>query len=587
MSEGRNPSTPDHLPLGTVLAGLAAVEARLDPGAAALSVRVLRHLTVEGLEPYLRWHAAADGLKVDLAFGGYGTLAQDLLEGDSQDLLVLALDLGDLDPAYGGPGWTAGRALEEILDLLSLAAERTRATVVVHRFLLPLHPPEGILLPKDGSDLASQIQALNAGLAVFVREHAPRFQLLDWDLYLRRLGAAEALDPRFGYQARAPFRPAFMDLWARDLCRILRALTGKSRKCVVLDCDNTLWGGVVGEDGPNGIALDARVYPGRAYHDFQRALLGLQARGILLALCSRNNEADVFEVLDGHPDCLIRRRHLAAWRISWEDKAASIAALAEELNLGLDAMVFVDDNPVECARVRQALPGVRVLPVPENLWELPDLLHREGRFDSLSRGEEDRARTELYRGEAQRKSVRRGFPDLDSYLASLELRARIQPLGPGELERAAQLTQKTNQFNLTTRRYSAADLARLADGGASAVFGMSVEDRFGGLGMVGVLAAECEGRTGRVLNLLLSCRALGRRAEQAFVAKALRDLGARWGLARWEAEHLPTAKNAQTRDFWERAGFTLVEGSEGRRTYALEHLEALAELPSCYTLLED
>lgn len=346
-------------------------------------------------------------------------------------------------------------------------------------------------------------------------------------------------------------------------------LNGRGKKCLVLDCDNTLWGGVIGEDGIEGIQLDGHDYPGRVYYDFQKNVLQLAERGVLIALCSKNNEQDVLEVLDNHPWSLLKRTHLSAFRINWNDKAANLAGLAKELNLGLDAFVFVDDNPRELELLRQVLPQVTTLQVPDRLYEYPALLLRDGLFDTLIISQEDRIRASLYQTETQRRTERNQHANLEDYLSSLGQVAAIHTATDGEARRVAQLTQKTNQFNLTTRRYSDHEIANFRASPDARVYTLSARDRFGSLGLTGVFIAQRRQDTAVVDSLLMSCRALGRQLEFAFVLECMRHIVADWQVQAWEAEYLPSAKNNQVADFWGGLGFMLLEEVKGDRRYRL------------------
>lgn len=537
-----------------------------------VKVFVLRNITVEGVDTLLRYHLHARQVRARVEFGGYGSMLQDTLDPAGAmaqfqpDIIVVCLSLEELDSTFGAPGWSAESVRAELEALFEALSRQGRATVVLHTFLRPLYSELG-LIASQGSDLTAQIDSLNRFVAEFVRRGSPRFVLADWGQFLHRLGADAALDGRARYLWRAPFRRPFLDEQARHLARIASALKGKTKKVLVLDCDNTLWGGVVGEEGIDGIDLDPNQHPGRAFYDFHAAVLHLAERGVLIALCSKNEEADVFEVLDKHPSCRIKRSHLAAWRINWTDKATNIRDMADELNLGLDAFVFVDDSSVECDLVRKLLPQVTVLQVPTRAHELPTLVLKDGWFDTLAVTEEDKLRARMYQGEAQRKSNRASFANLDEYLASLETVARFSRDDPRDIPRIAQLTQKTNQFNLTTRRYSEPEIAEMVGSREWAVFGLSADDRFGTLGLVGVLIVRLEDDIGRIDTLLMSCRALGRRLEDALVEVCLAALSRERSIAQWEAEYLPTRKNAQVASFWDRLGFERMSDGESRHHY--------------------
>ena len=541
-----------------------------------VSIVFLRNITIEGIEPFLKYFLRTEAIRPSVAFGGYGTIVQDVIGQESlvaridPDVIVLSLMLEGLDQQYGLPQWRCDRVRDELENAFDLLATKTRSTIVVNTFIEPLYPELGLLLSPDHSDSGSQVASLNQFILEYVRRRTPRFCVADWDRYVRLLGADASLDRRYWYLSRAPFRTAFLNLYARQISRVACALKGRVKKCLVLDCDNTLWGGIVGEDGLDGIKLDQNEYPGKAYHDFQKVLLHLHERGVLILLCSKNNEADVFDVLDHHPACLIKREHLAGWRIDWQEKAGNIRSLADDLNIGLDAFVFIDDDPVQCGLVREMVPEVTVLQVPEKLHLLPTLPLRDELFDTLGTTDEDRNRTRMYQSDVKRVHTRRSFETVEGYLVSLETVARIHPARPDEFARLAQLTQKSNQFNLTTRRYSESDIRSFAEDQESAVYSLAVRDKFGDLGIVGVLIAGRTGTVGRIDSFLMSCRVIGRDLEFAMVSGCLARLRSVWGVERWEAEYIPTRKNAQVADLWLRSGFTETTNIEGRKTYSLD-----------------
>ena len=576
-----------------VFAAVAATEEEAATFSDEVRVLILRQITVEGIDTLIKHHLYPLRIRPLVTFGGYNTMAQDVLASDGAatrsdpELIVLALSLDELDPTYGQPGWRSDAARTKLESLFALLSAQTRATLAVHNFIAPLWPERGLVPDSQDRDLSGQVALLNAFIVEQVRASSPRFLLMDWEQYLRRLGADAALDARGNYLWRAPFKHAFLDAWAQQLARVTCALKGKTKKVLVLDCDNTLWGGVVGEVGLAGIALDPTQHPGRVFFDFQTTVLHLVERGVLLVLCSKNNEGDVFEVLDRHPHCIIKRSHLAGSRIDWNNKASNIAALGDELNLGLDSFVFVDDSPVECEMIRQMLPQVTVLQVPARVHELPPLLLQTGLFDTLRFTEEDGQRAKLYQEERSRKTERLGHVSLDEYLRSLQTVAVIHRARPSEVSRISQLTQKTNQFNLTTRRYSEQEIQSLLADSGTVVYSLSVRDRFGTLGLVGVLVARFDGESARIGDFLLSCRALGRRLEEAMVAHCLADIGATRVVARWEAEYSATAKNGQVADFWPRLGFTEAEAVAGRKRYTRAADAAISGPPDLVTIQGD
>ncbi|MEO9149952.1 MAG: HAD-IIIC family phosphatase, partial [Burkholderiaceae bacterium] len=309
-------------------------------------------------------------------------------------------------------------------------------------------------------------------------------------------------------------------------------------------------------------------YPGNAYVDFQRRLLGLQQRGFILVLCSKNNAADVDEVLDRHPHQVLRQQHFAAKRVNWEPKPDNLAALAAELNLGLDSFVFVDDSDYECEAVRRQCPQIEVIQVPARAVDVPTCLDRVARLEVLSLTAEDRAKTALYAQERKRREASAGVPtggDLSDYLASLGMKMRVALNPVGQLTRLAQLTQKTNQFNLTTRRYDEQRMGGMLQADDWLVASFSLADAFGDSGVVGLALFRLAGDERAELDtFLMSCRVIGRRAEAAFLQALLRHLEG-LGVRQIAAEFLPTAKNGLAQEFLTEQGFLpLPDGRLGR-----------------------
>jgi FkbH-like protein len=325
------------------------------------------------------------------------------------------------------------------------------------------------------------------------------------------------------------------------------------RKVAVVDLDDTLWGGVVGEVGVSGLTLgDEGV--GLAFKDLQRELLKLHDAGIVLAVCTKNNAGDAEDGFT-HPEMVLRREHFAADRINWQDKATNLTEIAEELNLGLDSLVFLDDNPVERDWVRQALPEVCVPELPADPVDRPAFVAEATWFQTLDVTDDDRRRAASYRTQGVRRKAQASARSFEEFLASLEQEVTLEPVHEATLARAAQLCQRTNQFNLTTRRHTLADLEAMLEDDAVELHTIAVRDRFGDSGITGVAIVAFEGEDARIDTLLLSCRVLGRRVEDAllaFLAARARARGAR-GLV---GEFVPTERNAQVADFYPRRGFT-------------------------------
>jgi FkbH-like protein len=564
-----------------------------------LSVHVLRSITLDPLAAYVRAHGLAHGLDVRLRFGEYNQFEQELagrgaLGTEAPDAVIFAARLEELAPdlAYRFIGTGERRAevqqaiAERMRGWLDAAERRwPRALRILWNFAQPTHAAYGIAEPHVQGQRAA-IRDLNRALATACRDR-PSSTLFDLDGVVSDVGRIRAYDARNMASARLPFSSDALDALGRATARVLAAAFVKRRKCVVLDCDNTLWGGVIGEDGIDNIALGPD-HPGSAYVAFQRAILNLVDRGIIVALASKNNEADVMRVLREHPFQQLREVHLAAWRLNWNDKATSLRELAAELNLGLDSFVFIDDSDFECGWVREQLPEVLVVQAPADPLALQALVDDLDVFDALALSSEDLARGQMYKAETARTRAREGSQSVEDFLESLQMRLSIRSATEGQVVRIAQLTQKTNQFNLTTRRYSEADIRQFLAAADTDVFQIHLADRFGEYGLIGVLITRLsQGRLG-VDTLLLSCRVLGRKVEHALFAFLLRHAAGR-GARSVVGEYIPTAKNAQTAELYPQFGFKRAEGTGGPARFERPTADP-PPFPACFTLdlaLED
>jgi amino acid adenylation domain-containing protein/FkbH-like protein len=356
-----------------------------------------------------------------------------------------------------------------------------------------------------------------------------------------------------------PYTSAFFVALASMVARRIYGIRTAPYKVIALDCDNTLWSGVCGEDGPLGVEVDA---PRRALQDF---MLAQRNAGMLLCLCSKNAQEDVDAAFESNPGMVLRKSHIAASRVNWQPKSHNLKELSQELGLGLDSIVLVDDNPLDCAEVRANCPGTLVLELPANPARFRDLLRHFWAFDHWNITREDRQRSELYEQERQREQLRGESTELEEFLRDLKLKTDIRPLGSDDLARVSQLTQRTNQFNCTTIRRTESDIERACSGGLECLVA-DVSDRFGNYGLVGVVMLAQQHDALFVDTLLMSCRALGRKVEHRILA-TLGDLALKRGLARVDVMFAPTPKNRPAQDFLESLGAEFRLSVEGNRIY--------------------
>ena len=547
----------------------------------SLRLAVLHTYTSELLDPYLRFEALLQGFEAAVYHGPYGTVVQQAdresgLVAHQPDLTLLLLRWQDLAPALDGSLQTLTPEERESLGyavrvrlLEHLQALRHAVGGHLLLTLLPaLHGPSlgdyGVNV--DGSDEAWRDRTKRE-LAADLRQRVAAASLLDLEESVAAVGRQQFFDHRWWYSARFPFSPVGAQDLARRVVTAAAALKRPPAKVIVLDADNTLWGGVLGEDGLDGIALGPE-YPGNVYVAFQRRLLDYRQRGFLLALCSKNNEADVREALRLHPHQLLREGDFAAMRVNWNPKPENLESLARELRLGLDSFVVVDDSAHECLAIRQHLPEVEVVQLPDRVLDIPTSLDDVPRLEILTLTDEDRARAEMYAQDRSRQARAAAATDPSEYLRSLQMEMSVAFDDPRHSARVAQLTQKTNQFNVTTRRYTEADIVRLMGTPDCLVADFALRDVFGDSGIVGVAIARVTSRGEAELDsFLMSCRVIGRRAESAFleaVLDALRHRGVRTVLA----DYIPTAKNGLVATFLAEHGFA--PRHDGRHARSLE-----------------
>jgi len=565
-------------PMLTQIQRITERAAELSPAMVELRLGVVHSYTSELLNPWLAFAGALEGLDVKTYHAPYGVNLEEAdagsgLLGHAPDITLMLLRREDLHPDLARP--VAALSPEEQAALSSQALERLFAVIETFRAYEVGHlvvtilpglngPALGVYDPQSERSEAAWWSALKADIGRRLRVGFAASLFLDLDEVLAQIGRERFFDPRLWYSAQFPFAPSAAHEFSRRVVGLGAAMKFPKVKVIALDGDNTLWGGIIGEDGLDGIAL-GHEYPGNAYMAFQRRLLDFQQRGLILALCSKNNFADVEQVLNDHRHQILRPEHFAAIRVNWEPKTDSLVALAEELNLGLDSFIFVDDSDYECALVRRELPEVEVIQTPARPVEVPFCLDRVSRLELLSLTVEDLKKTEMYAQERIRQQLRQRAErsgGLEGYLASLEMVMTVGIDDPAPLKRLSQLTQKTNQFNLTTRRYDELHMRRLIDASNWMVGYFSLKDVFGESGIVGLALFDLSALGVAELDtFLMSCRVIGRKAESAFINVLLKRLAAA-GVREVLADYLPTPKNGLVTNFLPDHGFAV--GADGR-----------------------
>jgi FkbH-like protein len=413
----------------------------------------------------------------------------------------------------------------------------------------------GMLDMKSGG-IANVLMRMNLRLADNL-DKAPNIHLLNAGKWIETAGQG-AFHPKLWYMGKIPFANDVFKEAVKDVKSSLNAISGLSKKLVIVDLDDTLWGGVVGEIGWKSLRLGGHDPIGEAYVDFQRALKSLTNRGILLGIVSKNEESIALEAIEKNPEMVLRLPDFAGWKINWSDKAQNVIDLVSDLNLGLEAAVFIDDNPVERARVQEALPQVFVPHWPDDRMLYKKALLSLACFNSASITEEDLGRTKMYVSERERLNLRKTVGSLDDWLKSLGTHVRIEEVNEVNLQRVVQLFNKTNQMNLSTRRMAESELLAWSRQDGHKLWTFRVADKFGDAGLTGIISLEIANNQGKIADFILSCRVMGRKVEELMLYTVI-EFAESAGLKEVWAQYIPTPSNKPCLEFWKRAGFDFGE----------------------------
>ena len=549
-----------------------------------LRLAVLASFVAEPLLPYLIVEAEKIGCPLEPRIAPFATFEQLVLDSGSDlwtpepDVLWIGMRLDDVSPEMV---WRLARdghlavtsdldELRQRLSALAAAArERCHAPILVSNLWTSPDMSGSLFDASDPNGFTHLLAAANRELARDL-DALVDCHVFDEEGSVAEVGHRRWSDHRLRHAARIAPGAQGQTVLARRLVRSASALLRAPAKCIVLDLDNTLWGGVLGDDGIDGLALGDE-YPGSVFKEFQRALLDLRSRGFLLAVASKNDLDKVLETLDSHPEMVLRREHFAAVKANWEPKSRNLVAIAEELSIGLDALLFVDDNPVERAQVARELPLVEILELPPDPVGFLPALRSSHSLDRPRLSPEDRRRGQLYGTEQERHRLRESAMSVGEFLRSLEMVATLGSCDGVVLTRVVQLLQKTNQFNLTTRRHTAEEVRRLVDAPDAHVLWLRLRDRFADLGLVCVgIVVERGPGLWEIDSLLMSCRVMGRRVEDAFLSFLL-EVAAEHGAETVRGVYRATGRNHMTELFYASRGFSAAEeGEDGELVYELD-----------------
>lgn len=537
---------------------------------------VLRQITAEPLAPYLKVGGRALGIEADLAFGQFDAMVQDThddaLWKTAPDAILVCTAPERFAPELAlsnrfATRETADAAVNVVVaraaQLVNAVRQRSKRPIL----WLGLHRSPGMsaqLVDQRMAEFghAALLARANREIEVALQESGPGW-VVDITACAARVGERAFFDPVRWHQSATPFTPTGFRELAIEVLKYVRNVRGGIKKVLALDCDDTLWGGLAGEVGPEELDLGPTGMPGGAHRALQATAKALKERGVLLTLVSKNDPENVWRVFDTRPEMVLERDDIVAARINWDPKPDNLRALAEELNLGLDSFVFVDDQMAEIEAVRRFCPEVACLQVTErNLASIGQMIEAMGWFEAVQVTETDRARTRFYKADRSRSGLRTSTADMDSYLRDLRMVATLKLDDGVDIERAAQLCQRTNQFNMTTHRHGAADIRGFVVSPSARVISLAVRDQFGPLGDVGLAIVELENGEARVDTLLLSCRVFGRRCEDLLLA-AVETEARNLGAARLVGVYRPTARNGIVARFWDDRDFAVSCASDG------------------------
>jgi len=552
-----------------------------------VNIGIIADFNTDNLARLVEKHCA--GIDATVTAAPYAQVVQTLLNPELDfwerryDALILWTFPGTIATSFNDVRDFQSRSPEDLQSEVDAFADLVRGlSNRAHHVFLPswVVSPDNSHSPsiemKGDVGTAAALLRLNLRLVETLGTD-PRVTLFNTERWIRQ-GGATAFSDKLWFLSKTPYSKTVFDEAARDMVATLRGARGLRKKVVIVDLDNTLWGGIVGDAGIEGLQIGGHDAVGEAFSQFQNELKRLSRQGVVLAIVSKNEETIAFEAIDTHPDMVLRSQDFAGWRINWDDKARNIVDLMADLNLGLDSAVFIDDSTHERNRVREALPDVLVPEWPTDPMDYARALRQLRCFENPELSNEDRARTAMYVSDRQRKQLQGELGSLETWLETLQLEVQVEPLSPSNLERTAQLLNKTNQMNLSTRRMSAHELSEWTSQPNHRLWTFRVVDKLGDYGVCGIASVALDESRGQLVDFVLSCRAMGRGVEEAIISVAankVREAGAR----EMAAAYVMTKKNKPClRWFEQQSWFTLGDDGHtflldvGRETPAPKHI---------------
>ena len=535
-------------------------------------IGVLSNVTVNSFKEVLEYSCRLNHIEPDVELGNFDNIIQDSAVLINKDLVIIFYDVLNIvdqvsdffedleEEKYSN---LKNKLFTEI-DIIFENLKNT-ASVVFNSFSSAYYNYNNIQFSK----IETFVKELNIYLEQKKRSNV---SIVNIDKLFTNIGFKQSIDYRFYHSSKAPYTLAFLKNYVAAIETVFLRNSGKLKKAIIFDCDNTLWKGVIGEDGMEGIDMSPTSKSGKFYHLVQRIAVFLSKRGVIVGLCSKNNEQDVLDVLRNHKDMILKEDHIVIKKVNWIDKANNLRTIASELNIGIDSLVFVDDSNFEINLIKEQVAEILTIQVPTSISDYPELILKNVyTYFNLVLNSDDAKKTEMYKEQFDRENSKTAFSSIEDYLVSLEIELTVVKNDKEHISRIAQLTQKTNQFNLTTCRYTESQVDQFTTDKKHEVYAMFVKDKFGDNGLTGVCIAKKDEKDPKnviIDSLLMSCRIIGRNIEFVYVNHIIKDL-ANKGYQLLTADFIPTKKNSQVEDFYDKVGFNLIENIDGAKRYTL------------------
>lgn len=535
-------------------------------------IGILSNLTINSFKEILEYSCRHHGIEPNIEIGNFDNIVQDSSNFNRKDLVIIFYDILNIVDSVDV-------FIEDIDDVL-LDELKNKMFTEIQIIFNNLIGATSVIFNSFSSayfvpnySVRTKIDKFVLELNRYLDEQKPgNVSIICIDKIYNQIGIKDAIDYRFYNSSKAPYTFSFFKKYLIGVESIIIRNTGKLKKAIILDCDNTLWKGVIGEDGIGGIDMSPTSIHGKFYHYVQQMIVYLSKRGVIVGLCSKNNEQDVMDVINSHKDMVLKKEHIVIYKINWQDKASNLIAIAAELNINIDSLVFIDDSSFEINLIKEQLPEVLTIQVPTNITDYPrQILNNIYKYFNLNVNSDDVKKTEMYKQQFHREKAKNSYDTIEDYLASLEIELKIIKNDPSYIPRISQLTQKTNQFNLTTKRYTESQIEEFMTGNNHFVYAMFVKDKFGDNGLTGACILkrdEADPENLIIDTFLMSCRVIGRNIEYAFLTSIVESV-ANNGYNKITADFFPTKKNMQVMCFYENAGLHLVQSINATKNYSI------------------